>query len=125
MAAIGNDSHVYVCGDATALGLRSDVRTLTRIDDSKVGTAVAVACGRDCTFILNNDGAVFSIGGGGGGKGKLGFDTTANQPVPVKIASGGAISIFGGCSNYGGGYVTDQFYRGIMDPSDTNDEEES
>ena len=125
MAAIGNDSHVYVCGDATALGLQSDVRTLTRIDDSKVGTAVAVACGRDCTFILNNDGAVFSIGGGGGGKGKLGFDTTANQPVPVKIASGGAISIFGGCSNYGGGYVTDQFYRGIMDPSDTNDEEES
>jgi len=57
-------------------------------------------------------------------KGKLGFNTTANQPTPVRIAAGGAVALFGGCCNYGGGYVTDQFTRGLMDPSDTSDEDE-
>jgi len=29
-----------------------------------------------------------------------------------------------GALSFGGGYVTDQFKRGLMDPSDTSDEDE-
>ena len=97
---------------------------MTRLAAGNIGTVAAIACGRDCTFIMNTAGAVYSFGGGSSGKGKLGFNTTANQPTPVKIAAGGAVALFGGCCNYGGGYVTDQFKRGLMDPSDTSDEDE-
>lgn len=124
LAAVGTDGAVYVAGHQTALGVKSAVRTLTRLAAGNIGTVAAIACGRDCTFILNTAGAVYSFGGGSSGKGKLGWSTTANQPTPVRIAASGAVALFGGCCNFGGGYVTDQFKRGLMDPSDTSDEDE-
>ena len=86
-----NDGSIWSCGknDWGQLGLgTSDTNahsTFTKVTTNINNDVKEVSCGTEFTFILKNDGSVYSCGGNGSGQ--LGLGDTASRPTFTKVTT--------------------------------------